>query len=79
MDWLGSDHVGTPTYTHVTIAEACFLCVVRAEGLYAARKIAKVIQNHDNEHVRGIGQGEARHRKYKTLKTVGGQNLRPFR
>jgi hypothetical protein len=29
------------------------------------RRQAEVIQNHENEHVRGIGQGEARHRKYK--------------
>jgi hypothetical protein len=28
------------------------------------RQQAEVIQNHENEHVRGIGQGEARHRKY---------------
>jgi hypothetical protein len=28
----------------------------------------EVIQNHENEHVRGIGQDEARHRKYKGLK-----------
>jgi hypothetical protein len=34
---------------------------------------AEVIQNHDNENVRNIGQGEARHRKYKKLKLVGGQ------
>jgi hypothetical protein len=27
MNRLGSDHVGTPTDTHATIAEACFLCV----------------------------------------------------
>jgi hypothetical protein len=27
------------------------------------RKQAEVIWNHENEHVRGIGQGEARHRK----------------
>jgi hypothetical protein len=27
-----------------------------------------VIQNHDSENVRNIGQGEARHRKYKRLK-----------
>jgi hypothetical protein len=32
-----------------------------------------VIQNHDNENVRNIGQGEARHRKYKRLKLGGGQ------
>jgi hypothetical protein len=34
---------------------------------------AEVIQNHENDHVRGIGQGEARHRKYKRLKLGGGQ------
>jgi hypothetical protein len=28
----------------------------------------QVIQNHENGHVRGRGQGEARHRKYKRLK-----------
>jgi hypothetical protein len=31
------------------------------------------MQNHENEHVCGIGQGEARHRKYKRLKLDGGQ------
>jgi hypothetical protein len=33
----------------------------------------EVIQNHDNENVRNIGQGKARHRKYKRLKLGGGQ------
>jgi hypothetical protein len=37
------------------------------------RQQAEVIQNHENEHVRSIGQGEARHRKYKGLKLGGGQ------
>jgi hypothetical protein len=37
------------------------------------RQQAEVIQNHENEHVRGIGQGEAGHRKYKRLKLGGGQ------
>jgi hypothetical protein len=37
------------------------------------RKQAEVIQNHENEHVRGTGQGEARHRKYKRLKLGSGQ------
>jgi hypothetical protein len=32
------------------------------------RKQAKVKQNHENERVRGTGQNEARHRKYKRLK-----------
>jgi hypothetical protein len=34
---------------------------------------AEVILNHDNENVRYIGQGEARHRKYKRLKLGGDQ------
>jgi hypothetical protein len=37
------------------------------------RQQAEVIQNHDNENVGNIGQGEARHRKYKSLKLGGGQ------
>jgi hypothetical protein len=37
------------------------------------RKQEEVIQNHESEHIRGIEQGEARHRKYKRLKLGGGQ------
>jgi hypothetical protein len=37
------------------------------------RQQAEVIQNNENEHVRGIGQGEARHKKYKMFKLDGGQ------
>jgi hypothetical protein len=37
------------------------------------RRQAEVIENLDNEHVRSIGQGEVRHRKYKRLKLGGGQ------
>jgi hypothetical protein len=37
------------------------------------RQQAEVIQNHDNENVRTIGQGEARLTKYKRLKLGGGQ------
>jgi hypothetical protein len=37
------------------------------------RQQAEVKQNHEKEHVHGIGQGEARHRKYKRLKLGGGQ------
>jgi hypothetical protein len=36
------------------------------------RQRAEVIQNHGND-VRSIGQGEARHRKYKRIKLGGGQ------
>jgi hypothetical protein len=37
------------------------------------RKQAEVIRNYGNEHVRGTGQSEARHRTYKKLKPGGGQ------
>jgi hypothetical protein len=33
-----------------------------------SRQQAEVIQNHEHVNVRNIGQGEARHRKYKRLK-----------
>jgi hypothetical protein len=38
-----------------------------------SRQQTEVIQNHENANVRNIGQGEARHRKYKGLKLGGGQ------
>jgi hypothetical protein len=38
-----------------------------------SRQQAQVIQLRENIHVRNIGQGEARHRKYKRLKLSGGQ------
>jgi hypothetical protein len=38
----------------------------------SCRQQAEVIQNHENDNVRYIGQGEARHRKYKWLKLGGG-------
>jgi hypothetical protein len=37
------------------------------------RQQAEVVQYHENELVHGIGQGEARHRKYKRLKLGSGQ------
>jgi hypothetical protein len=37
------------------------------------RQQAEVIQNHENEHIRSIGQGEVRNRKYKRLKLDSGQ------
>jgi hypothetical protein len=37
------------------------------------RRQPEVILNHRNPNVHAIGQGEARHRKYKTLKLGGGQ------
>jgi hypothetical protein len=38
----------------------------------SCRQQAEVIQNHENENVRYIGQGEARHRNCKRLKLGGG-------
>jgi hypothetical protein len=38
-----------------------------------SRQQAEVIQNHENANVCNIGQGEARHRKYKRHKLGGGQ------
>jgi uncharacterized pyridoxamine 5'-phosphate oxidase family protein len=37
------------------------------------RQQAEVIRNHENYHVRTIGQGEPRHRKYQRLELCGGQ------
>jgi hypothetical protein len=34
---------------------------------------AEVVLNNEKANVRNIGQGEARHRKYKKLKLGGGQ------
>jgi hypothetical protein len=38
----------------------------------SCRQQAKVMQNHENENVPYIGQGEARHRKYKRLELGAG-------
>jgi hypothetical protein len=45
----------------------------KAHTTKLCRQQAEVIQNHDSENVRSIGQGKARHRKYKRLKLGGGQ------
>jgi hypothetical protein len=37
------------------------------------RQQAEVIQNHENENIRNIGQGEVWHRKYKRLELGGGE------
>jgi hypothetical protein len=38
----------------------------------SCRQQAEIIQNHENKIVHSIGQGEARHRKYKRIKLQGG-------
>jgi hypothetical protein len=45
----------------------------KASSPKLCRQQAEVIQNHDNENVRNIGQDEARHKKYKRLKLGVGQ------
>jgi hypothetical protein len=40
-----------------------------------SRQQAEVIQNHENLNVRNIGQGEARHRKYKSLNLVAVRHM----
>jgi hypothetical protein len=37
------------------------------------RQQSEVMQNHEDEHIHGIGQSEARRRKCGTIKLVGGQ------
>jgi hypothetical protein len=43
------------------------------------RQQAEVIQNHENENVRTIGQGETPHRKYKKAQTCRWSCVRPFK
>jgi hypothetical protein len=40
----------------------------------SCKQQAKVVQNHENKNFRYIGQGEARHKKYKRLK-LGGSHV----
>jgi hypothetical protein len=44
---------------------------IKGSGL--RKFMTEVILNHENANVRNIGQGKARHRKYKRLKLGGGQ------
>jgi hypothetical protein len=41
----------------------------------SCRQQAEVIQNHENENVGNIGQGETPHRKNKRLKLCGGSSV----
>jgi hypothetical protein len=60
-----------PRFTPVRYLQAaCNLPCVYDYITKLCRQRAEVIQNHENEHVRGIGQGEATHRR---LKLGGGQ------
>jgi hypothetical protein len=54
-------HTG-PRFAHGFQTSACIDYKTKL-----CRQQAEVIQNHENENVRNIGQGESRHRKYKGL------------
>jgi hypothetical protein len=61
---------------HMTWQLQVSSCAVIGECmLQEGRQQAKVLQHHENIHVRNIGQGEALHRKYeyKRLKLGGDQ------
>jgi hypothetical protein len=65
-----------PRRTHVRDLHMAFKLPYMYDFDYitkVCRQQAEVIQNHDNENVRNIGQGEPRHRKYKRLKFGRGQ------
>jgi hypothetical protein len=63
-----------PRYTPVCDLHTAFnLLYVYDYITKFCRQHAEVIQNHENEHVRSIGHGKARHRKYKRLKLGSGQ------
>jgi hypothetical protein len=57
-------NIGTP-YTSITLYSAAFMDK-------PSKLQSRALQSED-ENVRNIGQGEARHRKYKRLKLGGGQ------
>jgi hypothetical protein len=56
-------------WLYISDNKAVFMIIITK----LSRQQAEVIQNHENVNVRNIGQGEARHRKYKRLKFGGGQ------
>jgi hypothetical protein len=62
-------HISAATDTNSTIEERRFLCGPCRDIISKGQ----MMTNHDNENVRNIGQGEARHSKYKRLKLGGGQ------
>jgi hypothetical protein len=57
--------------SHTSVCDMCVAFQIPYVYNYITklcRKQAEVIQNHENENVHYIGQGEAQHRKYKRLK-----------
>jgi hypothetical protein len=55
----------TPVRDFHTAFNLPYICICITKS---CRRQAEVIQNHENEHVRGTGQGKARHRKYERVK-----------
>jgi hypothetical protein len=65
--------VNFPRRTSIRDVHVAFqIPLVYAYITNSCRQQAEVIQHHENENVRYIGQGEARHRKYKRIKLGGG-------
>jgi hypothetical protein len=53
-----------PTFTSVRDLHTAFNLPYVHEYIKIVQATNRSLQNHENEHVRGIGQGEAKHRKY---------------
>jgi hypothetical protein len=62
------------TVEFVCKCTSCFILTVYDFITKSCRQQAELIQNHENENVRYIAQGEAGHRKYKRLK-LGGDHV----
>jgi hypothetical protein len=58
---------------HMVFGFQSSLCIRFYSIIKLCRQQADVIQNHENERIRCIGQGEGRHKKYRTLKLGDGQ------
>jgi hypothetical protein len=62
-------------YTTIEVLmQTMFSSAIPTEELQAVQSLvlSSWNENHANEHVRGTGQGEARHRRHKRLKLGGG-------
>jgi hypothetical protein len=69
LSWVLRTTGNFPKCTPVRDLHAAFnLPYVYDYTTKSCRQQPKAIQNHENEHVRSTGQGEARHRKQKRLK-----------
>jgi hypothetical protein len=67
------------THTSPRFAHGLHLLHVYDYITKLCRRQAEVIQNHEHEYVRGIGQGEAIHKIYNWLKLAVLSSVRPFK